>query len=73
MARKLRSHYAPINVKLQHKEGRGEGEGREERRQGADPDEFDTFIEVRVQFPMPKRLLNVKFPPHKESKRSHEK
>ena len=63
---KIKSHYAPINVKPQHKEGGGEGKRRKERRQGADPEEFDTSIEIRVKFPMPKHLLNVKFTPLKE-------
>jgi len=43
--------FAPINVKP-------EGE-----REGADPREFDIFMEARVKFPTPRHLLNVKFLP----------
>ena len=31
---------------------------------GADPGEFDIFMEARVKFPTPRHLMNVKFPPH---------
>jgi len=31
--------------------------------EGADPGEFDIFMEARVKFPIPRHLLNVKFLP----------
>ena len=48
---------APINVKPH---GRGGG---------ADPGEFDIFMEARVKFPTPRHLLNVKIPPHQGSEK----